>query len=333
MNFDKINKIPKTSPELLETLKHNTMYRECAKECSWCDWCPYYKENPPKIDRRCGFTEDYAELLSKSQLSTIEQLGNSDAINYIEGLVELIRFIDKFLERITHSLSDGILNYYDVYANFVFSKVFISAIKPSLDNADRLLSLASKSHNIIFLVEGESEKAFIQSFRTKISEEEIFCYQGAGNYDIQKIHLIIDLFLDNGYSVFLQYDLDKKNNSQQKYERLLRKYSKNENVNFFAFSDNLEQSYTPTLFARALNYLQIGCSLQGIKSANSYKEYLSTLGYNIDDLKIPLATIIAQIIECKYSRNDRIKGEIYEFYHFVHRAAAKSSKHSVYKKD
>lgn len=310
----------------------NIMYRECYKECAWSDWCHYCK-NMAKCDMQCGFVTSFAKDLATSQEQLISTLSIIEQEDYINGLIIFIKFIDRFFERFTHLQNEGILEYYQEYSAHTFSKGFVKSILSYLEQANLFFNQVIKSKNLVFLVEGQSEEAFINNYRQNFNGDlRIYSYKGEGNAKGGNLHILIDFFLENNHAVFVQVDLDDKNNKHQQLEKHKAKY-KDKNVYFFAFKNDLEESYPYELVTEALGYIysDFDPKMLGNKET-TYKDLLATIDININDIKIDLAIIIAQLIYRKGRRNVHFTAndEIYDFADFIDNAYPKSQKKSKY---
>ena len=253
--------------------------------------------------------------------------------DYINGLITFIKFIDRFFERFTHLQNEGILDFYKEYGAHTFTKGFIKTILHDLQNANLLFNKVIKSNNLVFLVEGQSEEAFIKNYYQHFDGDvSVYSYKGEGNAKGGNLHILIDFFLENNHAVFVQVDLDNKNNKHQQLEKHKEKY-KDKDVYFFAFKNNLEESYPYELVTEALGhiYSDFNPKMLGNKET-TYKDLLARIDINIDDIKIDLAIIIAQLVYRKGRRGVHFNAndEIYGFADFIDNAYPKSQEKSKY---
>jgi hypothetical protein len=317
---------------LYDVFLNNIWYRECHKECAWSDWCPHCK-NMTKCDMQCGFVTGFVKDLAISQEQLISTLCNTEQEDYINGLITFIKFIDRFFERFTHLQNEGILDFYKEYGAHTFTKGFIKTILHDLQNANLLFNKVIKSNNLVFLVEGQSEEAFIKNYYQHFDGDvSVYSYKGEGNAKGGNLHILIDFFLENNHAVFVQVDLDNKNNKHQQLEKHKEKY-KDKDVYFFAFKNNLEESYPYELVTEALGhiYSDFDPKMLGNKET-TYKDLLARIDINIDDIKIDLAIIIAQLVYRKGRRGVHFNAndEIYGFADFIDNAYPKSQEKSKY---
>lgn len=310
----------------------NILYRECYKECAWSDWCPHCK-NMTMFDMQCGFVTRFAEDLATSQEQLISTLSITEQEDYINGLITFIEFIDRFFERFTHLQNEGILDNYQQIAAHTFAKGFVKTILHKLQDANLLFNRAIKSNNLVFLVEGQSEEAFINNYYQNFDgDSRVYSYKGEGNAKGGNLHTLIDFFLENNHAVFVQLDLDNKNNKQQQLDKHKAKY-KDKDVYFFAFKNDLEESYPYELVTEALGYISSDFDPEKLgNKETTYKDLLATIDINIDDIKIDLACVIAQLIYNKWRRGVHFnaRDEIYDFADFIDNAYHKSQEKSKY---
>lgn len=310
----------------------NIIYRECYKECAWSDWCPHCK-NMTMCDMQCGFVTSFAKDLATSQMQLISTLKEPEQKDYITGLIIFTKFIDRFFERFTHLQNEGILEYYQEYSAHTFSKGFVKSILKYLEQANLFFNQAIKSKNLVFLVEGKSEEAFINNYYQNSHKDiRVYSYKGSGNSRQDKLHLLIDFFLENEYYVFVQVDLDNEQNKKSNLTKLKIKYV-DKDVYFFSFNHDLEEAYPYDLVVEALGHIfsDFEPKMLGIKET-TYKDLLATIDVKIDDVKIDLAIIIAQLVYRKGRRGVHFNAddEIFDFADFINNAYAKSQEKSKY---
>ncbi len=269
--------------------------------------------------------------MATSQKKLLCTLSKQEHDEYLEGLISFVKFIDRIIERITYLQIDGILDFYQEYGAHTFTKGFIKTILHDLQNANLLFNKAIKSNNLVFLVEGQSEEEFIKNYYQHFDGDmRVYSYKGEGNAKGGNLHILIDFFLENNHAVFVQVDLDNKNNKQQQLEKHKEKY-KDKDVYFFAFKNNLEESYPYELVTEALGYIysDFDPKILGNKET-TYRDLFATIDINIDDIKIDLARIVAQLIYHQYLRDNKPKDEIYRFVEFIDNAYPKSQEKSKY---
>lgn len=317
---------------LYDVFLNNIWYRECHKVCGWSDWCHHCK-NMTMCDMQCGFVTSFAKDLATSQEQLISTLNKSEKENYISGLIRFIKFIDQFFERVTYLQNDGILDNLQQLAAHTFTKGFIKTILHNLQNANLLFNKAIKSNSLVFLVEGQSEEAFINNYYKNFDgDSRVYSYKGEGNAKGGNLHILIDFFLENNHAVFVQVDLDNNQNKRRQLEKHKAKY-KDKNVYFFAFENDLEESYQYELVTEALGYIfsDFEPKMLGTKET-TYKALLAKIDINIDDIKIDLAIIIAQLVYRKGRRGVHFNAddEIYDFADFINNAYPKSQEKSRY---
>lgn len=149
----------------------------------------------------------------------------------------------------------------------------------------------------ILLVEGQSEKVFLEKLREShlawFTDLRIEVYGGNGNRHPKRIQMRLDKYVEDGYVCFMEGDADGK--QKDVFDKLLKQGTvKKENV--FQFAHDFETSIPPYILLKALNNLGhlekidnnefeqiIDCS------QSSCKLIKEKYGLDIDPLKIELA--------------------------------------------
>lgn len=313
------------------TLLDNLMYRVCKKECGWSEWCPYGKNLARSKDIQCGIVSQFVKDLTTSQKVLISTLTKKEQEDYIDGLKHFVLFIDRTIERLSYLQLDGVLEFYQEYGAHTYTKGFIKTILHEIQKANLLFNKAIKSNNIVFLVEGQSEEVFIKNYYQHFDGDvSVYSYKGEGNAKGGNLHILIDFFLENNHAIFVQVDLDNDNNKKQQLEKHKAKY-KDKEVYFFAFKSNLEESYSYELVTKALKYIYSNFAPKTLGAKETtYKDLLATIDIKIDDIKIDLAHIVAQLIYHKYLRDNKPEDEIYRFVEFIDNAYPISQHMSKY---
>ena len=192
-------------------------YLECHK-CGRSDYCKFARPHPvnplKKLEIRCGVAEAVIRNFLKKTESIAESLAPAALQAYLDGAYYLTKFTQEAEQRIGMVMNPGVLDWWGKYAPSLFGNL--------TEMRDTLNSLAQNFKEVpdlnsdkgLLLVEGWAEKAFIDKLRESHSswflDLMVECYDGKGNRKSKRIAMLLDKYIDHGYTVFIQGDADGK---------------------------------------------------------------------------------------------------------------------------
>lgn len=196
-------------------------YFECHK-CGRWDCCPFaqkHRTNPNRsVDIKCGVAVSFINNIVELTFQKLNGLNKQQLQHYLNSLYYLTKYIQDAEQSIGLLTNKDQLDFWGQYSASLFG-----ATKHTLD----ILSNAHiemkhvpffNSKRCVILVEGESEEIFCKSL-TGIA---VHNYSGAGNLAYSKIEYTIKEYINDGFTVLIQSDLDGKEMNSN-VEKIIRK--------------------------------------------------------------------------------------------------------------
>ncbi|WP_028862413.1 hypothetical protein [Psychromonas aquimarina] len=262
-SYDGISFINLSSQLSMEDLKRElidewTPNIDCFK-CGRKSYCKY-SVNRGNCDYlyqeiQCGvvsnFIEEYLDIADKKYQS----LNKAKKEEFLKGLYHLTKFTYDAENYIGAFQEKGFIS--EMYSEQVGERLLGLAadINDSLVKACSHLKNTefTRSERIMLLVEGQSEKDFVELF-TKLNSAYfsgvyVESYDGKDNKRKDKVFLLINYFKEKGFKVIFQIDQD--GNPAINLNQHIKSNLITEN-DFFAFSDDLEATYPKELIAECL---------------------------------------------------------------------------------
>ncbi len=301
-------------------------YMECHK-CGKSDYCKYtepHGANPnKKAEIKCGVARDFIINFVNTTFNLVKDLDNTQKQAYLNAAYYFTEYVQSAEINIGTFINKDYLSGWGSYAPtlYGFSKQTLDYLNKSHREMKHIDIFNSKKN--VILVEGFSEKIFVENF----TDLEVINYEGKGRIDFSKIEFLVKEYHDKGYEVYLQSDLDGKNENQ-KINRIIKEgLIKEENI--FQFKHDFETAIPPKLFYNILqdNELIEDDFEDFKKNANLSQGIVKHVKnkYGVDVNKRMVATEISLMIhKLKYRKNlyedqDFLNTEIGKFWNFVSR--------------
>lgn len=300
---DKIEKISGeyTADELgVYLTKMWVAYVECH-QCSREDTCEFVQPHPHwkhrKKEIRCGVKSKFITNLINLVFSEFMDGDDNTHERLLSGIFYLSEFIFKAEHKIGMALSSDWLNYLEGYAsNSILSIVHLREL---LNNAagDFAFIPSLYDKKPILLVEGESEKAFIDKLKEShlswFSDLRVEVYGGNGNCHPRRIQMRLNKYIEDGYTCYMQGDKDGK--ELNVFNKLIKQgVVKAENT--FLFENDFESSIPPNLLLnviKSLGYLTDVSEDDFLQNIDQEKSICKTLevyyDFDINSYKVALA--------------------------------------------
>jgi len=303
-----VKRIPLTGDysanSLAETMiDHWVSYIECHRKCYRADHCRYAPKRKHD-DIRCGVISEAIRNLVRATFPVVKELDDSQTQKYLDGAFFYARFVGEAEGMIGMCIESDCVNFFGEYSPMVFGG--ITRLREHLDSIAShwraIEDLHSTQH--ILLVEGQSEKAFLDELRkshfTSFLHLKIDVYEGKGNRRPGKLRMLLDRYARNGYIVYLQGDAD--GSPADVFNDLVRAGCV-EQQNAFAFQYDFETAMPPEVLHGALSAMGlIDCTLKEYKQAlrgkrESVMDILADcFSVSLSDHKKKLAEIVARLL-------------------------------------
>jgi len=283
-------------------------YYECEK-CGRHDYCKYTQpdEYIPKrlAEIKCGVIVNAMTNFVRHTFPLLEKMDVEQIQAYLDGAFYLEQFLYEAEQTTGMFIDDAILKFFGDYAPTLFGRA--THLREHLNSAasefKKLPDFASKKG--VLFVEGWAEKTFLDKLRESHStwflDLTVEVYEGRSNRRPNRIQMLLERYVKQGYVIYIQGDADGKDAEQ--FPALIKKGAvKSEHT--FVFHHDFESAIPPNIFYRALRHLG---ELEGIDYAqfekvvssedkSVVKLMLDSLGLNIESLKLPLADTVGDIL-------------------------------------
>lgn len=188
-------------------------YMECHKCGKW-DYCKFveiHKLNSDRaVDIQCGVAINFITNFIRTTFESIVDLDQDQKQAYLDSAFYLSQYVQNAEISIGTFISKDHLSGWGSMAPALYG--FTKQTLDLLTKAHKTMKYIEmfKSTKNVILVEGYSEEIFIQNF----SDIEIVNYEGKGRIDYPKIEFLVKEYQEKGYEVYLQSDLDGKDENQ-----------------------------------------------------------------------------------------------------------------------
>jgi len=220
---------------------------------------------------QCGVVSSFIEEYLGIANQKYQYLNSNQKEDFLKGLYHLTKFIYDAENYIGAFQEKGFIS------SFYNEQVGERLLGLSTDISDSLIKASSyfrnisftRSERIMLLVEGQSEKDFVELF-IKLNSAYFSCvfvesYDGKDNKRKEKVFLLINYFKEKGFKVIFQIDQDGNSDIN------LNPHIKSKLItvdDFFAFSEDLEATYPNEMIAECLT-----------EFGNDYNNVLNHLNY------------------------------------------------------
>jgi len=289
-------------------IEHWVPYYECHK-CSRVDYCkfpiPVEPGSPRMLDIQCGVVVAGVRNFVHATYPSLSSLSPDQLQGYLDGAYHLSRFLFDTEVRIGSAMDRDYIDYLEdtspsFFGRFVHLREHLNGMAASLSTIPEL-----HAERGILLVEGQSEKAFIE--RLKLShlmwflKLEVDTYKGSSRRRPSHLEMLAKRLADQGYRVYIQGDAD--GTGVDIFDALVQKgFVAPEDT--FGFEHDFESAVPlPLAFSalRNLGYLQDQTDEELTEIAHSSHERLNEIlheqfNVNLDDIKVEFAEAVADII-------------------------------------
>lgn len=275
-------------------------YVECH-HCPRSETCKYSKPHPywdwKKQEIRCGVKSDVIKNFIKLSFPYLAAGDERQKEHLLSAAFYLADFAIDAETQVGILIDQDWLKGFGNRAPSFFGRVV--HLRETLNKAAQDLSHVQGIYDrkSILLVEGQSEKVFLEKLREShlawFADLRIEVYGGNGNRHPRRIQRQLEKYVEDGYVCYMEGDADGK--QKDIFDKLLKQgIVKKENI--FQFAHDFETSIPPGILLKALNNLD--CLEQvDIKdfeqvidhSRSSCKLIAENFELNIEPLKIKLA--------------------------------------------
>ncbi|WP_350634403.1 hypothetical protein [Pseudoalteromonas sp. GW168-MNA-CIBAN-0100] len=264
---------------------------------------PHHKWEWKKLEIQCGVKSEF--IKNFVALTFDEYL---EAENHVqERLLSATFYLSEYAmiseQQIGWTIDDEWLKNLGTYGKAFLGNIV--HLREKLTYAAQDLSYIPNlySRKPILLVEGQSEKAFIDKLREShnswFTDLRTEVYGGNGNAHPRRIQMRLDKYVEDGYTCYMQGDKD--GNEKGSFERLI-KHNTVEEKNTFLFDFDFESAIPRKLLFLALQNLDllldvdIKAFLMQIDHESSIcTQIKSVFDVNLEPYKVPLADEIGWI--------------------------------------
>jgi len=231
-------------------------YVECHK-CPRSETCKYAEPLPgsdwKKKEIICGVKADVIRNFIKLSFETLSKCDEEQKEKLLAAAYYLAEFSIDAETQVGILINDNWLDYLGKYAPNFFARIV--HLRETLNQAAQVLAYIPHLYDRkpILLVEGQSEKAFLDKLREAhiswFSDLRVEVYGGSGNKHPKRIQMRLDKYIEDGYTCFMQGDKDGR--EKDEFKRLIRQGAVKEE-NIFQFEFDFETAVPPRLLLTAL---------------------------------------------------------------------------------
>lgn len=234
-------------------------------ECHHCpreNTCKFAQPHPKwdwkKLEMQRGVK---SEFIKNFVTLTFEEYIGADTLQQeklLSATYHLAEYVELSEIQIGWSIDDEWLKNFGEYGKSFLTNIV--HLRERLNQAAQDLSFLPKLYiqKPILLVEGQSEKAFLDKLREShnmwFTDLRVEVYGGNGNAHPRRIQMRLDKYTEDGYVCFMQGDKDGKEKGS--FEKLIKQGSVLE-VNTFLFNYDFESSIPKNLLYQALANLEL----------------------------------------------------------------------------
>lgn len=275
-------------------------YVECH-HCPRSETCKYVEPHPTydwkKKEIICGVKADVIKNFIKLSFEILSKSDDEQKEKLLSSAYYLAEFAIDAETQVGILINDNWLDFLGPHAPNFFARIV--HLRETLNKAAQVLGYIPELYDRkpILLVEGESEKAFLDKLREAhiswFSDLRVEVYGGSGNKHPKRIQMRLDKYIEDGYVCFMQGDKDGK--EKDEFQRLIKQGVVNEE-NIFQFEFDFETAVPPKLLLKALKNMghleevdkeEFASKLN--KSKSSCKIMEEEYGLDVEPLKIELA--------------------------------------------
>jgi hypothetical protein len=224
---------------------------------------------------------------------------------YLDGSFHLLRFILEAEQTIGNALSDDFLNWLGDHSPTYFGR--ITHLRDSLNSLGHCFRQIPElsSQRSLLIVEGWAEKAFLDKLRESHSSWFLHllveCYDGRGNRRSKRIAMLLDKYVELGYTIYAQGDADGK--PGEIFKGLVEAGQLEVN-NTFIFPIDFESAIPIHLLFRALRRIGVTITFTPTQLRDAAQQRGGSInavlrnhfGIDTEPLKVELATAIAELL-------------------------------------
>ncbi len=247
-----------TTDRLAEVMIENWVpFIECHRKCCRADSCKFAPKKKGE-DIRCEVAVKVIRNFVHITSSILEGLNSIQIQKYLDGAFFLSRFIFEAEGTVGMCMDEDCVRYWDEMAPILFGR--LTRLRGNLNdlatNWKEIPELRATQH--VLLVEGESERAFLDELRKSHSswflDLNIDVYGGKGNRRPGRIQMLLKRYICQGYTVYVVGDADGANTDI--FERLVDSgLVKREST--FIFTHDFETSLPIGLLLHVLKNLHL----------------------------------------------------------------------------
>ena len=231
-------------------------YIECHN-CGRSSCCKYVEKNPYNENKlaeiKCGVVIDVLKNFVSSTFEVFKEMSSEKRQDYLDGAYHLSQFVYESETMVGALMNSHFVKYYGRYSPALFGQVTrlrgrLNSIAGSLKGIHDFNS----SKGILF-VEGWSEKALLDNLKKSgsywFADLDIEVYDGKDNRRLRRISMLLDKYLSEGYTIYIQGDAD--GNALGIFQTQIQK-GLIDKGHTFVFKHDLETSIPPSILFDAL---------------------------------------------------------------------------------
>lgn len=236
--------------EIIDLMVDNWIpYYECHKCGKW-DYCKFAQPHPANpersVDIKCGLAVDFISNYITTTFHLLDDLSIQQKQHYINTAFYLTEYIQNSEQSVGLLSNKEYLENWGEFTPQLFgmTKETINILTKAHIEMKNIPFFNSKRS--VILVEGESEEIFCNTFL----DIEVHNYNGYGNLSYSKIEYTIKQYIEKGYKVFIQSDMDGKTTNQN-LDKIINKGLVDKS-NTFCFKFDFETSIPSKIFHQFL---------------------------------------------------------------------------------
>ena len=305
---------------------------DCYDVCSRSDYCKFPKQNVSGIsDIQCGVAIEAVRNYVHTTFNELEKLSKDQLQGYLDGAYHLTMYVFESELYIGRAMDSRYLNAFKEWSPAFFGQ--LASLRKHLDSFSASTSIipSFQTSKGIILVEGESEKAFIDTLKlshaTWFLNLNVEVYQGKSNRGHPKLRLLLQNYNSKGYRPYIQGDAD--GGAINIFDALIQNNSIIKKENTFVFKYDFETavpSHITYSVLKALGYLS-EISLEdfdrltsGVSEESILNKVKKLFDINLENEKVAFAQTVAKILNKHSGWNKSevfMKSELGEFLLFL----------------
>lgn len=284
-------------------------FMECHK-CGKSSYCMYALPHPPnehkKQEIRCGVAVAVIGNFVARTIGIAEALNLEEKQAYLDGAFYLTQFVLVAEQSIGTVLDAKYLEWYGDFAPGIFGH--LTRIRDTLNSLNQNFKKISafKSQRSLLFVEGWAEKTFFEKLREShmawFIDLMVECYDGQGNRHSKRIAMLLDKYINHGYTIYVQGDADGKIGDIFK---ALVDSGRVKKENTFVFNHDFESAIPLPVLIRAMRNIGLPTNFKPSELRDSLaknprsvnKVLLDDFRVDISHHKVPLAGMVGEILQ------------------------------------